>query len=264
MPKLCGDVLTREVCLTAASGSSGSGSEGCPARSPVQPGTPGPGVLGPSSTALMYLLLSTWGANSHMPWRRQMPASCRQPLRKWREPRPHSLVALEVVHMALQCVCRPSSAFYHLSLHFVLDHTWSRHSNQALLPPTGDSLGGNWPSSLPAEQACKPDLSNSPTVGDRCGGSLWDVQGLADFWFLLTPTLLNTLRLIPAFTPDNAYHFKKPSALLHHVDDLKAVLLNYLLINWLSSCQVRSLEAESLSCMICLLLRPTVTNYKHL
>lgn len=168
-----------------------------------------------------------------MPSRKQIPVSYCQPLRKRRQPQPHSLLVLDVVHMALQCVYKPSSAFHHLKLHFVLDRIRSRHVSQALLAPTGDSLGRNWPFSLLTEQASKHDHNNVATTGNHSCRSLGEVQGTAAFGILLTPTLLNTL--IPAFSPDNAYHFEKPSPLLHHMDNLKAVLLNYLLINWLLS-----------------------------
>lgn len=127
-------------------------------------------------------------------------------------------------------------------------------------PPTNRTLPRKF--SLPTEQASKHDKNGTPITGDRSDGSLREVYRTDEFFVLLPSTLLHTF--IPAFSLDNAYHFEKPNPLLHHMDDWKAILLNYFLINWLSCCHARSLKAESLHCLTCLLLRPTLANCKHL
>lgn len=126
-------------------------------------------------------------------------------------------------------------------------------------PTTGDSLGS---SHCPQSKHSNMTRTALQPLVITLRGAWERFIEPTEFFVLLTPTLLRTF--IPAFSLDNAYGFEKPNPLLHHMDDLKAVLLNCFLINWLSGCQARSLKAESLHCLTCLLLRPTMANYKHL
>lgn len=138
-------------------------------------------------------------------------------------------------------------------------HTTSGHLSHALLPPTGDSLGSSH-----CPQSKHPNMTRMALQSLLIAlmGAWERFIEPTELFVLLTPTLLRTF--IPAFSLDNAYRFEKPNPLLHHMDDWKAVLLNYFLINWLTCCQARSLKAESLHCLTCLLLRPTLANCKHL
>ena len=136
-------------------------------------------------------------------------------------------------------------------------HAWSEHVIWVPCPPTGDSL---------------EETSHSTAYRASIPKWLTTVTTLMRTWGMFTWQLSSASFSHPHCELYSYLHYHKqyPSlqkalnTLLQHVDDLKAVLLNYLLINWLSCCQVRLLEAESLYWMICLLLRPSWTNHKQL
>lgn len=117
-------------------------------------------------------------------------------------------------------------------------HTTSGHLSHALLPPQ-EAPWEVLSAHRTSIQTWQEQRSNHGWSHSE--GSLREVY--RTYWVLCPPTLLRTF--IPAFFLDNAYRFEKPSPLFHHMDDLKAVLLNYFLINWLSCCQARSLKADS-------------------
>lgn len=194
-----------------------------------------------------------------MPSRRQMPVSDCQPLGKM-------VTALARLPFGFWCGAHDFVSSLQTFLCFPPaerpPHTRSGHLSQALPPPAGDFLGRKRPFSLPTKQASKHDQNNPPAIGDCSCGSLGKAPRTAEICSLLTPTRLNTHTCI---SPRQCLSlWKAQNSLLYHVEDLKARSLNYLLINWLSCCQARLLEAESLYYRICLLLRPTLTNYKYL
>jgi hypothetical protein len=163
-------------------------------------------------------------------------------------------LGFDVVHLALCNIC--GNLLLLLPPQWPL-HAGSEHVSWVLCPPTGDSLEETSHST-----AHRASIPKQLTSSNHSHESLGEVYRTAELCIFSHPhcelySYLHFRRQYPSLQ-------KALNPLLQHVDDLKAVLLNYLLINWLTCCQVRLLEAESLYWMICLLFMPSRTNHKQL
>lgn len=154
------------------SGSSGFGCEGF-LYIMVQAGTPDPGILEPSSPALICFWVLKKATFRCLPGGIDQWALA-SPWGKWWQPSPCSLLVLCVVHM----ICGICQTFLCFPPSGHPLHTRSGHLGQGL-PTTGDFLRRNWPFSLPTKQASKHDQNDAPTTGDYSRGSLGKVPRTA-------------------------------------------------------------------------------------